>query len=61
MENSNLGNSTMAAIPLKANPSSGNGEWSAFVMRADEVGTHVVSVRVRCTIILFPNSIKHSI
>jgi len=36
----------MAAVPLKENPSNGNGHWSAYVMSTDDVDPNVVSVRV---------------
>lgn len=42
----NFGNNTMAAVPLKENPSNGNGHWSAYVMNSDDVGIDIVSVRV---------------
>lgn len=42
----NFGNNTMAAVPLKENPSNGNGHWSAYVMSTDDVDPHVVSVRI---------------
>jgi len=43
---SSFGNDTMAAVPLKANPSNGNGHWSAYVMSSDRVDTDILSVRV---------------
>jgi len=36
----------MAAVPLKGNPSNGNGHWSAYVMSTDDVDTNILSVRV---------------
>lgn len=46
LEDSNFGNNTMAVVPLKANPSNGNGHWSAYVMATDDVGLDVISIRV---------------
>lgn len=42
----NFGNDTMAVVPLKENPSNGNGHWSAYMMNSDDVGIDIVSVRV---------------
>jgi len=42
----NFGNNTMAAVPLKENPSNGDGHWSAYVMSTDATDTNIVSVRV---------------
>lgn len=43
----NFGNNTMAAVPLKENPSNGNGDWSAYIMTSDNVSSDMLSIRVR--------------
>ncbi|VVC44005.1 Transglutaminase, C-terminal,Transglutaminase-like,Immunoglobulin E-set,Immunoglobulin-like fold,Protein- [Cinara cedri] len=46
MVNTNFGNSTMAAVPLKISPNNGDGEWSAIMVHSNRTGANVLHVRI---------------